>query len=218
MNSIIVSDLHVGSRYFLYERFERFLKNLPENDEFVLNGDIINNPYKKLKPRDQQIIDRIGQISFRQKVVWVRGNHDNGYCPSEFGQIHFRNHYSLTNQLLILHGYNFDEITPRNQGFIKAFRLLHNLRIKLGARPVHVAQYAKNWKHLYNVFRKNVMINAVKCALENGYLAVTCGHTHYPEEKVLNGIRYVNTGAWTESPSYYLHVTADNMDLRVFDE
>ncbi len=214
MNSIIVSDLHIGSRYFLHKHFERFLENLPENDEIVLNGDIIDNPYAKMKPQDQQILDRIEQISFRQKVVWVRGNHDNGYRPKEFEQIHFKNHYSLKNKLLIVHGYDFDEIMPRNQGFIKAFKLMHKLRIKLGARPVHVAQYAKNWKRLYNVLRKNVMMNAVKCAAENGYEAVTCGHTHYPEERALNGIRYVNTGAWTESPSFYLHVTADKMTLK----
>ena len=52
---------------------------------------------------------------------------------------------------------------------------------------------------------------------ENGIEAVTCGHTHYPEDLVLDGIRYVNTGAWTEFPAHYLHITAENMVLNQMD-
>ena len=85
---------------------------------------------------------------------------------------------------------------------MQAFKLMHDLRVRLGARPVHVAQYAKKWGLFYKFLRKNVMINAVKCAMENGYEVVTCGHTHYPEDIFFNGIRYINTGAWTESPVF----------------
>jgi predicted phosphodiesterase len=61
------------------------------------------------------------------------------------------------------------------------------------------------------------MINAVNCAKENGYDTVTCGHTHYPEDRVINGIRYVNTGAWTESPAFYLLVTPGEITLQKID-
>ena len=95
---------------------------------------------------------------------------------------------------------------------------MHNLRVKLGAKPVHVAKYAKKWEILYKVLCNNVMTNAVKCAIENGYEAVVCGHTHYPEDRFFNGIRYINTGAWTESPSFYLQVTGDKMNLKAITE
>ncbi|NIV99428.1 hypothetical protein GWN26_09935, partial [Candidatus Saccharibacteria bacterium] len=72
---------------------------------------------------------------------------------------------------------------PQSRVFIKTFKLLHDLRIKLGARPVHVAQYAKKWQTFYAYLRKNVMINAVHYAREKGFKAVTCGHTHYAEEQ-----------------------------------
>jgi UDP-2,3-diacylglucosamine pyrophosphatase LpxH len=93
---------------------------------------------------------------------------------------------------------------PRNQAFMKAFKWMHDLRVKLGARPVHVAKYAKKWNLFYRFLCKNVMMNAVDCALENGFEVVTCGHTHYPEDRIFNGIRYINTGAWTETPAFYL--------------
>lgn len=218
MNAIIVSDLHIGSRHFLFLDFERFLKNLPEDHELILNGDIIENPYMELLPSHQRILDLIEQVSFHHKVVWILGNHDIGYTPKRLGEVQFKKLYTLENRLLIVHGYDFDEIMPKNQGFIKAFKVMHNLRVKLGAKPIHVAKYAKKWEILYKVLCNNVMTNAVKCAIENGYEAVVCGHTHYPEDRFFNGIRYINTGAWTESPSFYLQVTGDKMNLKAITE
>ncbi|MCK4389100.1 MAG: metallophosphoesterase family protein [Desulfobacterales bacterium] len=218
MKSIIVSDLHIGSGYFLCQEFERFLGNISEDHELILNGDIIDNPYEKLRPDQQRILDFIEQVSYRQKVVWLRGNHDNGYLPTGFGKVRFKCLHTIEHRLLIAHGDDFDEIMPRNQTFIKAFKLMHNLRLKLGARPVHVAHYAKKWEIFYKVLRKNVMMNAVKCAMENGYEAVTCGHTHYSEDRIYNGIRYINTGSWTELPAFYLLVTPEEMSLKTIDD
>ena len=214
MKAIVVSDLHIGSRYFLHENFAQFLKNIPEDAEFILDGDIINNPYAKMKPADQQILDRFGEMSLRQKVVWVRGNHDNGYIPDNLGNIQIKKHHALQKRLFITHGNFFDEVMPRSQMFIKAFKMMHDLRVKLGARPIHVAQYAKKWKSFYEYLRKSVMLNAVNYAAENGFEAVSCGHTHYAEEQFVNGIKYLNTGAWTERPTYYVRVTDNEMTLK----
>ena len=35
MNAIIVSDLHMGSRYFQSEAFGGFLENIPDVDELI---------------------------------------------------------------------------------------------------------------------------------------------------------------------------------------
>jgi UDP-2,3-diacylglucosamine pyrophosphatase LpxH len=213
MKAIIVSDLHIGSRYFSRENFEQFLQNIAQDYEFILNGDIIDNPYAKMKPADRQILDRFREMSFRQKVVWLRGNHDNGYVPENFGKIQIAQHYALQKRLFITHGDFFDEVMPQSRLFIKTFQMLHDLRIKLGARPVHVAQYAKKWWRFYAYLRQSVMLNAVNYARENGFKAVTCGHTHYAEEQFVNGVQYINTGAWTEFPAYYMRVTENDMRL-----
>jgi UDP-2,3-diacylglucosamine pyrophosphatase LpxH len=213
MNAIIVSDLHMGSRYFLRQNFEQFLNNIPEDIDFILNGDIINNPYGKLDSADRQILERLSDRSLRQNVVWVKGNHDNGYIPDNLGNIQIKKHYALQKRLFVTHGDFFDEVMPRSQLFIKAFKIMHDLRVKLGARPVHVAQYAKRWKSFYGYLRKNVMLNAVNYAAANGFEAVTCGHTHFAEEYFINGIKYLNTGAWTEQPTHYVCVSANEITL-----
>ena len=217
MNAIIVSDLHIGSPYIQSRALEAFLETLPEDHDLILNGDIIDQPYLKMNNADQRILDRIEQISLGQKVVWIRGNHDNGYTPQDFGEVKTASSYSLGNRLFITHGDDFDEIMPRSRLFIKAFRWMHDLRVKWGARPVHVAEYAKKWKSLYRVLRKNVALNAVKYAAENGFEAVTCGHTHYAENMIVGNIRYINTGAWTELPAHYIRITSDDITLNRVD-
>ena len=214
MNVIIVSDLHIGSKYFLYQDFERFLNNIPEDAEFIMNGDIIEHPYAKLSQTDQQILDRFEQMSYQQDVIWVRGNHDNGYIPPNLGQIQIKPYHSIQKRVFIAHGDFFDKVMPNNQAFIRAFKIMHDQRVKLGAPPVHVAEYAKKWNRFYRYLRKNVMLNAVNYAAENGFEAVTCGHTHFAEEKFFNGIRYLNTGAWTERPTYYVSVSANEITLK----
>jgi len=217
MNTIIVSDLHIGCRYFLSEMFEHFLRTIFKDYELVLNGDIIDDPKAELPPSHQVILNLIREASWNRRVVWMRGNHDNGYLPEGFEMVQFKRIHAIKKKLLITHGDDFDEIMPRHQAFIRVFKMMHKLRMKLGARPVHVAYYAKKWRLFYQYLRKNMMKNAVACAMENGYEAVTCGHTHYPEQLVSNGIRYINTGSWTEFPACYLVVTSDEMTLTTID-
>ena len=218
MNAIIVSDLHMGSRYFQSEAFGGFLDNLPDIDELILNGDVLDRPQAKLAAAHQQNLDRIEHLSKKLKVVWVRGNHDNGYVPAKLGKIAFCRQYAFDHRILVTHGDVFDNIMPRSRAFMEAFRLMHDLRVRLGARPVHVAEYAKKWKAFYRVLRNNVMRNAVNFAVKNGYKAVTCGHTHFAEDTVVNGVRYINTGAWTEYPAHYLYVKSDSMALCRVDQ
>ena len=122
MNVIVVSDLHMGSRYFHAGAFEDFLKKLPKDHELIMNGDVIDQPYMKLNPSHREILDRIKQISYTQKVVWVQGNHENGYMPTNLGQIEFQPRYSLDNRLLITHGDDFDTIMPRSRIFMKVIQ------------------------------------------------------------------------------------------------
>ena len=218
MNAVVVSDLHIGSQFFLHNGFEIFLRNVPKECELILNGDVIDDPNQKLRPDHQRILNLIDQVSQRQRVVWVRGNHDNGYVPNGFKHIHFKTRYTIENRLLISHGYDFDGIMPRSRMFIHSFAFIHHLMIKWGAKPVHVANFAKKFGWLYKVLRENVMKNAVNCALENGYEAVICGHTHFPEDREFKGIRYMNTGAWTELPAFYLRMTESEMTLKKADD
>ena len=42
MKAIIVSDLHIGTRYFRAQHFDNFLKSLPKGYDLAFNGDVPN--------------------------------------------------------------------------------------------------------------------------------------------------------------------------------
>lgn len=117
MNAIIVSDLHLGSRYFQSEAFAGFPGIIPDVDEPILNGAVLDRPHAELAPSHQQTLDRIEQLSFRHKAVWVRGNHDHGYMPARLGNIEFCRRYTFDHRILITHGDDFDTIMPRSRVF-----------------------------------------------------------------------------------------------------
>ncbi len=213
MNTVIVSDVHIGSKYFHQEEFIRFVKNMPEGCALVLNGDIVSRWHKHLSEQHRTVLDFLREESFNRPVIWIRGNHDDGYVAEDPGDIEFRESYSIGKRLFVSHGYDFDNVMPHNRTFIMLFRMMHHLRIRLGAEAMHVAFYAKKWARLYRVLRKHVAMNAVEHAKENGFEAVTCGHTHYVEDLMIDGIRYINTGSWTEHPMFYLSVNEKDMKL-----
>ena len=189
MNAIIVSDLHIGSRYFLFHKFKSFIESIPSDYELIINGDLIDNPKNKLTHIHQRIFDLIIRLSYRRKVIWIQGNHDYSFTPDVIGKIEVKPRYKINNSLLIAHGHNFDQIMPMSKMFMKSFELMHKLRILLGARPEHVADYAKRWEWFYKVLLRNVMKNAVIYAKENGCDAVACGHTHYPDDRYFKGVK-----------------------------
>jgi len=218
MRVIITSDVHLGSRHCLDGLFARFLDALPPDATLVLNGDTVDHHRRQMKPEHALLLRRLTEEATRRRVVWLCGNHDEYYRPPEPGGLEFAPQFDIGNRLHVQHGFFFDHIMPYHKAFIFLFRLAHRLRILLGAEAIHVAEYAKKWPFLYAVLRRNVQRHAIRFGLERGFAAVACGHTHYAEDVVQNGVRYLNTGAWTEKPVYYLDVDDAAVTLRRFEE
>ncbi len=215
IQAIVVSDLHIGDPYSRHEQFVRLVKELDHRTALILNGDIIDNPYRNLDAKDQAASDFIRAQSMERRVIWLYGNHDEDFRMNDPGRIEFRKHMELEHRLMIVHGDDFDEVMPKSLWFIRLFKLLHRIRLRLGAAPVHVAELAKKWTpFLYRILTEEVKMNAVNCANQGQFEAITCGHTHYIEDSICEGVRYINTGAWTESPPHYVLVTPTQIVLK----
>lgn len=217
--AVVVSDLHIGLPYFRKEAFMKFIGALHDRTALILNGDIVDNPHRQLDPQDQAVLDFLVAQSFQRRVVWIFGNHDEDFRMADPGEIEFRRSLALDTWLMVVHGDDFDTIMPRNRWFLWLFKFCHKLRIRMGADPVHVAELAKRWAPLlYRVLNDQVRKNAVDCALEGGFQAIACGHTHYAEDSTYKGVRYINTGAWTEEPFHYISIRADEIHLANYAE
>ena len=214
MDLSVVSDLHLGSPYCQQVAFGRFLDTLPADTGLILNGDILDRPHTPLPSAHKGVLDWLRHESYERQIVWVHGNHDAWYVIPDPAQITFAERFSVEDRLLIMHGHTCDALMPKSRSFIKLFLRWHQLRLWCGAQPRHVADYAKRWPSLYRVLTQHVMRNAVRAAKSEGFLAVTCGHTHYPETQLCDGVQYLNTGSWTETPNFYVAVTPHAVELR----
>lgn len=217
-NAVVVSDLHIGLPYFRKSAFIHLVNSLGEEIVLILNGDIIDNPYQRLKPEDDAVLNFLREQSYKRRVIWIYGNHDENFRMPDPGQIEFLKSLELGTRLMIVHGDDFDLVMPRSLWFIRFFKLCHRIRLSLGAAPVHVAELAKRWTpFLYRVLTEEVKKNAVDCAVGGGFEAITCGHTHYPEDSMCEGVRYINTGSWTEEPLHYVAISANDIRLVTYD-
>jgi UDP-2,3-diacylglucosamine pyrophosphatase LpxH len=213
----IVSDLHLGSEHFHHGEFLSWLDTLPDGVPLILNGDTIDDPRKALGPEHTDVLARVVGESRRRPVVWVYGNHDAGLVLDEPGDIRFVNHYELDRRILIVHGDDFDDVMPKHGVFKHLFKLLHKMRHRLGFQNVHVAEYAKKWAFLYRVLNERVATNALEAARSGSFAAVACGHTHSVMDVERDGVRYLNTGAWTEHPLHFIEVAEADISLRQHD-
>ena len=216
--SFIVSDLHLGSAYFHHETFESWLDALPPGVQLVLNGDIIDDPRVPLPEQHRAVLGRLVSESHNRSVVWVYGNHDAQFILADKGEIQFADSWTIARRLLVVHGDRFDRLMPKHGLFKWLFRRYHRLLVRLGFRNMHVAEYAKKWALFYQVLNEHVARNALRAAREQGLTAVVCGHTHSPMDIERKGLRYFNTGSWTEKPLHFLEVSPDDIALQRYDD
>jgi UDP-2,3-diacylglucosamine pyrophosphatase LpxH len=213
MRYLVTSDLHLGNRFSNCRLFAEMVQRLDDSVTLILGGDIIDAPGKPLAAEHQNAIEAIRIRAETSDVIWIEGNHDEGFHPLISAGIHYQTSHTIEDRVFITHGDSFDEVMPRNRIFVQLFNFFHKLRIYLGASPVHVADYAKRFKYLYNFLRRKVMLCAVDHGNRHDFEAVVCGHVHFAEDTICEGVRYINLGAWTESDCYCLLVEDGSMEL-----
>ena len=214
MNAWIVSDVHLGDRHCRSERFLEFLESLPNGTGLVLNGDVLDRRPRVWPDSHQRILDRLREESLRRRVVWVRGNHEGEDRLDDTAAIELRDDLSIGKRLFVTHGHQFSVVSRLHPLTFAPFRLLYHLRCMWRGESEHIADFAKSFPVLFRTMCESVAGRAAAYARAHGYEAVTCGHTHQAEDVRIDGVRYLNTGAWTEEEQHALIVSDDDMELR----
>lgn len=219
--AIVVSDLHLGTKDSKAEEFIEFLEKHP-TDLLILNGDIIDgwalNRGAKWKKQHTKVISKLLKLSNKTQIVWIRGNHDEflqEFMGNHFGGIEIREDYVLdirntVESYYIFHGDVIDI-------FITKYKWLS----KIGAVGYDFALWLNRWYNKYRVWRKlpyqsisqkiksgvkaatnyvnDFEVTALSMASKKGCHGVMCGHIHQPEDRMINGKRYLNSGDWVEN-------------------
>ncbi len=218
---VVISDLHLGSDVCQARLLEEFLEWACENSrELVINGDIFDDlNFKRLSKRHFACLRIIRRNSDHEdfRLIWMRGNHDGpADIVSHIVGVEILDEYVYENgkvKLLILHGDQFDTIIAK-----------HGLLTKLACGVFYWIQKffphrASRWvRRVSKKWQRNSQLverRAVEYAKSRDCPMVTCGHTHMALEASHDGVRYFNTGTWTEHPPCpFLAVRGSEIGLR----
>ena len=231
--AIVVSDLHLGTKDSKAEEFIEFLEKHP-TDLLILNGDIVDgwalNRGTKWKKQHTKVISKILQLSNKTQIIWIRGNHDEfiqDFIGTHLGAIEIREDYKLTVQRWV------ENDVFRNENYyifhgdvVDVFITKYKWLSKIGAVGYDFALTLNRW---YNTYRKwrNLPYQSISQKIKSGVKAATnyindfettalsmatkkgcngvmCGHIHQPEDRMIDGKRYINSGDWVENMSAIL--------------
>jgi UDP-2,3-diacylglucosamine pyrophosphatase LpxH len=216
IEALFISDVHLGSKGSNAEQVLDVLKKYQPNHLFLV-GDIIDGWLLKRKFRWPQshtnVLRKILSYSKNgTKVVYIPGNHDEflrEYLDLSFGNITITNEV-MFNDTYITHGDLYDGVVK-----LKWLGILGSIGYDF-AISIDRRLKKLGFKRSLSKFLKDKVKEAVKFITSfedelcrqstiRNCKTVICGHIHHPEDKMINGVRYLNCGDWIENNSYIIY-------------
>lgn len=221
-DTIVISDLHMGSETFKAEKLYAFLSALLKKPphRLIVNGDAFefwSTDYKEMGRYEYKCIRKAIELSENGvKLVFIPGNHDRaarGLVSLKFGKIKIRNEYIIKNngkKFVVLHGDEFDALLRNHVIVSILIGRLYYILVKFAAFSKRIFGYNTSIANQKKSKRYMKYVNKIKRAAI-AYAAsrkadgIIIGHTHYPEIFTnIDGIVYANSGDWTESCSFVI--------------
>ena len=212
MKTLVISDLHIGSKGCKTEKVLDLLKD-ESYERYILVGDIIDGwlfkKYKKFSYDHTKVIRRLLKLSKDREIIWIAGNHDEflrKYLPLELGNIKVVDEWTEYGTWFC-HGDKFDGIVKlRWLGMLGSIGYdlaisLDMLLKKLGLKR-SLSKFLKDNVKAAISFMVDFENEMVRQAKKRNCDTVVCGHIHTPADNIINRVRYLNTGDWVENCSY----------------
>lgn len=234
--TVFISDLHLGSKSCKSKELSKFLSSFT-CDELYLVGDIIDGwqmaKGKSFFPQDHVNIIRklLTKAKRGTKIYYVIGNHDD-FLRQYSDILHTIGNISVSNEFLfvanngkrylVTHGDLYDAVVLYHEWVARFGDSLYNFLVWLNT----ILNKLRSRYKLEYWSLSGFLKSKVKGALEFIYAfedlvtkeakrrnldGVICGHIHYADKKIINGIEYWNDGDWTESCS----AIVENEDLEI---
>ncbi|MEN6618437.1 MAG: UDP-2,3-diacylglucosamine diphosphatase [Rikenellaceae bacterium] len=221
--TIVLSDIHLGSRWSKPSEVLKFLK-AHSCDTLILCGDIIDGwsimRGKQIKWRriHTNVMKYLLSIQENCKIVYIRGNHDNfldRLLPLSFGNMSLVKEYiykSFDRTYYVVHGDEFDNVTTSWRRLAKIGDIGYSLLLWINS-VYNKKRAGKNlpYKSISGIAKRKVKgfvsyisqyeKHLTDVAVSKGCNGVICGHIHHPEIRYIGDLLYLNSGDWVESLS-----------------
>jgi UDP-2,3-diacylglucosamine pyrophosphatase LpxH len=219
--AIFISDVHLGTRRAQSEALLDFLRGT-ESEKLYLVGDIVDSWSLKQKWHWDQAHNDVIQKILRKarkgtRVIYIPGNHDENFrefAGHRFGRVAVMReaiHRSADGRrYLVLHGDKFDNVIYFAPWLAKlgdfAYERLMDLNGPVNAfrRAAGLGQWSLSAYLKHKVKKAVEFISrfeaaVVREATGRNCHGVICGHIHTPDDRMIDGIHYLNDGDWVES-------------------
>jgi len=226
IEALFISDVHLGARGVESEKLLEVLKKY-KPDYLFLVGDIIDGwLLKKRFYWNQSYTNVIRKIlSYSKngtKVIYITGNHDEflrEFPLLELGNIEIHDEYEYKG-IFLTHGDLYDGVVNLkwlgvmgSMGYDFAIYLDRKLK-SIGFKK-SLSKFLKNQVKeaikFITSFEKQIVYQTKK---RHCHTAI-CGHIHTPEDKKIDGIRYLNCGDWIENKTY-ITLKDGNLQLHTY--
>lgn len=238
--TIIVSDVHLGTKGSKSKEIARFLKQF-HCDNLILNGDIIDGWQLKKsgswKRKHTRFFNRVLKMMESQStnVYYLRGNHDDfldQILPLQIGRLQIladMTYESNGKTYFITHGDVFDSITTNlrwiaylgDVGYTFLLwlnRVVNYYRYKKGLPYFSLSQFVKGKVKQAVSYVDDYETELAKMAKAKGCDGIICGHIHKAENRMIDGVHYLNSGDWVETMSALAEDHEGNWELIYFNQ
>ena len=225
-DTLILSDLHLGSEISRAEQATRMLK---ENRfrRLILLGDIFSDlNFGRLTKAHWKFLGYIRKLSNPKRgveVVWVEGNHDRGLSMvmSHLVGVRVYEEYQWEfggHRHVAIHGHQFDRFVVNNLLLSNLGSFLHIQLQRLDFKGKSLSRLLDRLGARWLRLSAKVAEGATGHARLRGVDRVFCGHTHKARRCERDGITYYNTGSWTDSPLTYVTIDGNGVQIREYDD
>lgn len=234
--TVVISDVHIGAVHSKVDEASEFLESV-RCSLLIMNGDIIdgwqlhkqNRKWKKAYTRFFNVIMKMMEADDTY-VVYVRGNHDDfldNLAPIRLANMSILKEYILESgemKYYVTHGDVFDSVTSNMKWLSvlgdKGYNMLlwfngvyNRYRVKHGKPYYSLSQSIKHKVKQAVSFISGFEKMLADLARSKGCDGVICGHIHYPEDRMIDGVRYLNSGDWVESLSALVEDAQGNWSI-----
>jgi len=223
MKTLIISDLHIGSKGCRTDEILELLKD-ESFERYILVGDIIDGwlfkKYKKFSYQHARVIRRLLKLSKNKEIIWISGNHDEflrKYTPIEIGNIKVVDEF-IENGVWYCHGDKYDGIVKMHWlGMLGSvgydLAIVIDRFLKRFNKKTSLSKFLKDNVKAAVSFLVDFENEMVRQAKKRKCHTVVCGHIHTPNFKIIDGVYYINCGDWVENCT---HVILENNDFELW--
>jgi UDP-2,3-diacylglucosamine pyrophosphatase LpxH len=222
MKTLIISDLHIGSKGCKTDEILELLKD-ESFERYILVGDIIDGwlfkKYKKFSYQHARVIRRLLKLSKHKEIIWISGNHDEflrKYTPIEIGNIKVVDEF-IEDGIWYCHGDKYDGIVKmRWLGMLGSIgydlAIVIDRFLKRFNKKTSLSKFLKDNVKAAVSFLVDFENEMVRQAKKRKCHTVVCGHIHTPNFKLIDGVYYLNCGDWVENCTHVI-LTNNSLEL-----